>query len=82
MDPCQQSTLITLLSNAISARLTTDELAQAASLLTQLGTTLGFLATQRAFCEEQAKKGQAPPLELTGEELPDADAQILEESPL
>ena len=82
MDPCQQNTLLTLLSNAISARLTTDELAQAASLLTQLGTTLGFLATQRAFCEEQTKKGQAPPLELTGEELPDADAQILEESPL
>ena len=82
MDPCQQNTLITLLSNAISARLTTDELAQAASLLTQLGTTLGFLATQRAFCEEQTKKGQAPPLELTGEKLPDADAQILEESPL
>ena len=82
MDPCQQNTLITLLSNAISARLTTDQLAQAASLLPQLGTPLGFLATQRAFCEGQAKKGEAPPLELTDEELPEGDAQILEESPL
>ncbi len=46
--------LLTLLANALADRLTPAQLVQAATLVTQLGTTLGFLAAQ------QAAEGSAP----------------------
>lgn len=44
--------LLTLLANALADRLTPAQLVQAATLVTQLGTTLGFLAAQQATEEE------------------------------
>ncbi len=46
--------LLTLLANALADRLTPAQLVQAATLVTQLGTTLGFLATQQTTDGETA----------------------------
>ena len=51
--------LLTLLANALADRLTPAQLVQAATLVTQLGTTLGFLAAQ------QATDGGNPPAAYT-----------------
>ena len=55
MTPEETNLMLTLLANAIAQKLTDQQLAQAAALLTQLGTTLGFLASQRAL--ESAGQG-------------------------
>lgn len=55
--------LLTLLANALADRLTPAQLVQAATLVTQLGTTLGFLAAQQA-----TDGGAAPSAYTTGRE--------------
>ena len=59
MTPEETNLMLTLLANAIAQKLTDQQLAQAAALLTQLGTTLGFLASQRAL--ESAGQGDGAP---------------------
>lgn len=59
MTPEETNLMLTLLANAIAQKLTDQQLAQAAALLTQLGTTLGFLASQRAL--ESAGQGDTAP---------------------
>lgn len=48
MDASGRNAIVTLLANLLSERLDEEQLA-AASVITQLGTTLGFLAAQRAL---------------------------------
>ena len=49
MDASGRNAIVTLLANLLSERLDEEQLAAAASVITQLGTTLGFLAAQRAL---------------------------------
>lgn len=49
MDASGRNAIVTLLANLLSERLDEEQLAAAASVITQLGATLGFLAAQRAL---------------------------------
>ena len=49
MDASGRNAIVPLLANLLSERLDEEQLAAAASVITQLGTTLGFLAAQRAL---------------------------------
>ena len=49
MDASGRNAIVTLLAHLLSERLDEEQLAAAASVITQLGTTLGFLAAQRAL---------------------------------
>ena len=51
MNSCQLTTSITAVANAISSKLSTDEITLLATVLVQLGDTLATIATQRAICE-------------------------------
>ena len=48
MDASGRNAIVTLLANLLSERLDEEQLAAAASVITQLGTTLGFLAARHA----------------------------------
>ena len=58
MDASGRNAIVTLLANLLSERLDEEQLAAAASVITQLGTTLGFLAAQRAL---DATRNLMPP---------------------
>lgn len=49
MDASGRNAIVTLLANLLSERLDEEQLTAAAAVITQLGTTLGFLAAQRAL---------------------------------
>ena len=53
MNSIELTGAVTALANAISCRLTLDEMALVASILVQLGDTLATIAAQRNLCEEQ-----------------------------
>ena len=52
MNSCELTASVTAVANALSCRLTNDELTLLASVLVQLGDTLVTIATQRAICEK------------------------------
>lgn len=56
MNSCQLTTSITALANAISNRLSIDEVTLFAAVFVQLGDTLATIATQRAVCEAKDNK--------------------------
>ncbi len=59
MNSCELIASVTAVANAISCKLTNDELLLLASVLVQLGDTLVTISTQRSFCENNCKNGTA-----------------------
>ncbi len=55
MNATEQAAIITLLCNIIAEHLETNELAQLATILTQLGATMGFIAAQKALEQESSE---------------------------
>ena len=53
MNSYQLTTSITAVANAISCKLSIEEMTLLASVLVQLGDTLATIATQRTICEEK-----------------------------
>ena len=53
MNPCELTASVTTVANAISCKLSSDELLLLASVLVQLGDTLVTIATRRDFCENK-----------------------------
>lgn len=50
MNACQLTASITALANALSCRLSDEEAALLAAVLTQLGDTLATIITQKELC--------------------------------
>lgn len=50
MDPCELTTLITVMANALAGQLNDDELNILGAAVTQLGDTLLTIAAQRSIC--------------------------------
>ena len=50
MDPCELTTLITAMANALAGQLNDDELNIPGAAVTQLGDTLLTIAAQRSIC--------------------------------
>lgn len=50
MDPCELTTLITAIANALAGQLSDDELNILGAAVTQLGDTLLTIAAQRSIC--------------------------------
>ena len=55
MNSLELTTTITAIANAISCRLTIDELALLAGILVQLGDTLATIAAQKNLCKDETK---------------------------
>ena len=55
MNSLELTATITAIANAISCRLTIDELALLAGILVQLGDTLATIAAQKNLCQNEAK---------------------------
>lgn len=55
MSPCELTASITALANALSGRLTDNELVILGVIFTQLGDTLTTIATQRSICGNTEK---------------------------
>ena len=55
MNSLELTATITAIANAISCRLTIDELALLAGILVQLGDTLATIAAQKNLCQSEAK---------------------------
>lgn len=51
MNPCELTTSVTALANALACKLNNEELTLLASVIVQLGDTLVTIATQRTICE-------------------------------
>ena len=56
MNSLELTSAVTALANALACKLTTSEISLLASILVQLGDTLGTIAAQRTLCEELAEK--------------------------
>ena len=66
MDASGRNAIVTLLANLLSERLDEEQLAAAASVITQLGTTLGFTrnlnaAQRQALSSDLAEDGTQSP---------------------
>lgn len=57
MNPCQLTTSVTALANALSCRLSDEEAALLAAVLTQLGDTLATIVTQKELCRSRRETG-------------------------
>ena len=55
MNPCELTTSVTAIANALACKMNNDELTLLASVLVQLGDTLVTIATQRTICENANK---------------------------
>ena len=55
MNSTQLTSAVTALANAISCKLSPNEIAFAASLFVQLGDTLATIAANQALCQERAE---------------------------
>ena len=55
MNSLELTAAITAIANAISCRLTIDELALLAGILVQLGDTLATIAAQKNLCQSETK---------------------------
>lgn len=51
MNPCELTTSITAIANALAREWNDDELSLWGAVLSQLGDTLTTIATQRSICE-------------------------------
>lgn len=51
MNPCELTASITALANALSFRLTVNEMNLLGAILSQLGDTITTIAAQRSICE-------------------------------
>ena len=56
MNSCELVFKISAIANAISSKLTTDELNLLATIVTQLGDTLNTIAAQRTYCDSLNNK--------------------------
>ena len=56
MNSCELIFKISAIANAISSKLTTDELNLLATIVTQLGDTLNTIAAQRTYCDSLNNK--------------------------
>ena len=56
MNPCELTTSVTALANALACKLNNEELTLLASVIVQLGDTLVTIATQRTICENMNNK--------------------------
>lgn len=59
MNATERAAIITLLCNVIAEHLETSELAQLATILTQIGATLGFISAQQALDQSSASNSTA-----------------------
>lgn len=59
MNPCQLTTSVTALANALACRLSDEEAALLAAVLTQLGDTLATIVTQKDLCRSRRETGDA-----------------------
>lgn len=60
MSPCELTSAVTALANIIASKLSDDEVAVLAPVLTQLGDTLATIIVQREICDRKALcKGQS-----------------------
>lgn len=81
MNATERAALITLLCNVIAERLGTDELAQLATVVTQIGTTLGFLAAQQVLDESSASENSASSCKTAnGSTASSVSAEVIEGS--
>ena len=55
MNSLELTAAITAIANAISCRLTIDELALLAGILVQLGDTLATIAAQKNLCKDESE---------------------------
>lgn len=55
MNPCQLTTSITALANALACRLSDEEAALLAAVLVQLGDTLATIVTQKDLCRSRGE---------------------------
>lgn len=53
MNPCELSTSVTAIANAIACQLSDDNLDLAAAIFTQLGDTLATISVQRSLCNKK-----------------------------
>ncbi len=51
MNPCELTTSITALANALACKRTTEELSLLGAIFTQLGDTLATIAARKSICE-------------------------------
>lgn len=56
MNSCELIFKISAIANAISSKLTTDELNLLATIVTQLGDTLNTIVAQRTYCDSLNNK--------------------------
>ncbi|MDY3013806.1 MAG: hypothetical protein SOR61_01150 [Evtepia sp.] len=56
MTPSQESTFITLMANLLAEHLSEEEAANVASILTQLGGSLAFVAARKALQQQRKTK--------------------------
>lgn len=59
MNPCELTATITALANALSCRLTNDQMSILGAVLVQLGDTLATIATQRSLCSHEENTAQS-----------------------
>ncbi len=57
MNPCELTATVTAIANALACKLSDDELALLAVVLTQLGDTLATILTQKELCERLNARG-------------------------
>ena len=57
MGSLELTSAVTALANAISCRLTVDEMALVAGILVQLGDTLATIAAQKNLCDSNKRDG-------------------------
>lgn len=58
MNPCELTTSITAVANAMACKLTIDELSLWGAVFTQLGDTLTTIATQQGICQDFQHTGR------------------------
>ncbi|MBQ7314953.1 MAG: hypothetical protein IJW83_03010 [Clostridia bacterium] len=58
MNSLELTSAVTALANAISCKLSVDEITLLATVFVQLGDTLATIATQRSLCEERAETNE------------------------
>ena len=58
MNYCELTASITALANALSCKLSTDEISLLGASLVQLGDTLATIGLQRSLCENSKEKSK------------------------
>ena len=58
MNSCQLTASVNAIANALSSKLSVEEITLLATVLVQIGDTLATIATQRTICEEKDDKSK------------------------